>query len=415
MRISNAIFILIILTVVSAIVWIRITEIEEIIRAEGQVEPKEQIQIVQPRFTGKLEKILVNIGDRVEKGQIVAQINKLEAEAQFRENSSTLDVLNAEITRLKAEVSGSELIDWSAELPENLKEVQNALFIVRRDKVFQELEILKQQTSSSQNEMVELKQRMEGLEKLLSLKNEEKNILEPLVLNGIEPKTRLLQISQEIQRFENEIILSKTNLQAVKIELQKIAAQAVDVMKRFKAESFEELARKQNQLRLTKTKTDALLDRLTDTDLKAPISGVITKIHPKGVGEIVTGGKELIEIAPFFKNVRVKAKLKPQDITNLMEGQQTKILLTSYDFTVYGSISGYVEEIAQNTSETDRGEIYYETWIQSKNLKLSKSDIKPEILPGMLAQVEIIGKKRSIYEYLMKPVLETTARAFTEK
>ena len=415
MRISNAIFILIILTVVSAIVWIRITEIEEIIRAEGQVEPKEQIQIVQPRFTGKLEKILVNIGDRVEKGQIVAQINKLEAEAQFRENSSTLDVLNAEITRLKAEVSGSELIDWPAELPENLKEVQNALFIVRRDKVFQELEILKQQTGSSQNEMVELKQRMEGLEKLLSLKNEEKNILEPLVLNGIEPKTRLLQISQEIQRFENEIILSKTNLQAVKIELQKIAAQAVDVMKRFKAESFEELARKQNQLRLTKTKTDALLDRLTDTDLKAPISGVITKIHPKGVGEIVTGGKELIEIAPFFKNVRVKAKLKPQDITNLMEGQQTKILLTSYDFTVYGSISGYVEEIAQNTSETDRGEIYYETWIQSKNLKLSKSDIKPEILPGMLAQVEIIGKKRSIYEYLMKPVLETTARAFTEK
>ena len=122
-------------------------------------------------------------------------------------------------------------------------------------------------------------------------------------------------------------------------------------------------------MRLTKTKTDALLDRLTDTDLKAPISGVITKIHPKGVGEIVTGGKELIEIAPFFKNVRVKAKLKPQDITNLMEGQQTKILLTSYDFTVYGSISGYVEEIAQNTSETDRGEIYYETWDSKQKLE----------------------------------------------
>ncbi len=415
MRISNAIFILIILTVISAIIWIRVTEIEEIIRAEGQVEPKEQIQIVQPRFTGKLEKILVNIGDRVERGQIIAQINKLEAEAQFRENSSTLDVLNAEITRLKAEVSGSELIEWPAELPENLKEVQNALFIVRRDKVLQELEILKQQTSSSQNEIVELKQRIEGLQKLLSLKNEEKDILGPLVVNGIEPKTRLLQISQEIQKFENEIILSKTNLLAVKIELQKIAAQAEDVMKRFKANSFEDLARKQNQLRLTKTKTDALLDRLSDTDLKAPISGTITKIHPKGVGEIVTGGKELIEIAPFFENVRVKAKLKPQDITNLMEGQQTKILLTSYDFTVYGSISGYVDEIAQNTSETDRGEIYYETWIQSKNLKLSKSDIRPEIIPGMLAQVEIIGKKRSVYEYLMKPVLETTARAFTEK
>ena len=64
------------------------------------------------------------------------------------------------------------------------------------DKVLQELEILKQQTSSSQNEMVELKQRIEGLEKLLSLKNEEKYI-GTLVLNGIEPKRGYCKLAKK--------------------------------------------------------------------------------------------------------------------------------------------------------------------------------------------------------------------------
>ena len=61
------------------------------------------------------------------------------------------------------------------------------------------------------------------------------------------------------------------------------------------------------------------------------------------------------------------------------------------------------------------GEIYCEIWVESRNVKFSKSSITPQILPGMLAQVEIIGKKRTIFEYLMKPVLKTTSRALTEK
>ena len=185
--------------------------------------------------------------------------------------------------------------------------------------------------------------------------------------------------------------------------------------KNYTAKSFEELARKQNQLRLTKTKTSALKERLKDTKLRSPIDGIITKIYPKGNGAIVTGGDDVVEVAPFFNNVRVKAKLKPQDITQVREGQTARILLHSYDFTVYGTISGYVDEIAQNTSESDRGEIYYETWVESRNLKLSKSNIEPTILPGMLAQIEIIGEKRTIFEYLMKPVLKTTSRALTEQ
>ena len=153
----------------------------------------------------------------------------------------------------------------------------------------------------------------------------------------------------------------------------------------------------------------------TGTPVWGGLSSIQASIILRDLAGINMVGGDVVEVAPFFNNVRVKAKLKPQDITQVKEGQTARILLHSYDFTVYGTISGYVDEIAQNTSESDRGEIYYETWVESRNLKLSKSSIEPTILPGMLAQIEIIGEKRTIFEYLMKPVLKTTSRAFTEQ
>ena len=399
----------------SAIVWINVTEIEAIIRGEGEVSPEANVQLVQPRFSGRIANIHVSVGDEVKKNDVVAELNNLDASSQLEENLSTIDVLMAEITRLKAEVNLQDAIDWQLNLPESLMDVQNALFFVRKEKRKQEGEVLFQEIRLAESKMSELKERMDGLKKLFKLKDEEKSILKPLVEEGVEPKTRLIQINQDIQNFENELNLSKNNLKSLAIELEKTRAQLKELDKNYTAKSFEELARKQNQLRLTKTKTSALKERLKDTKLRSPINGIITKIYPKGNGAIVTGGDDVVEVAPFFNNVRVKAKLKPQDITQVKEGQTARILLHSYDFTVYGTISGYVDEIAQNTSESDRGEIYYETWVESRNLKLSKSNIEPTILPGMLAQIEIIGEKRTIFEYLMKPILKTTSRALTEQ
>ena len=327
MKSANVIFLLVIGTVFSAIVWINVTEIEAIIRGEGEVSPEANVQLVQPRFSGRIAKIHVSVGDDVKKNDVVAELNNLDASSQLQENLSTIDVLMAEITRLKAEVNLQDSIDWQLNLPESLMDVQNALFFVRKEKRKQEGEVLFQEIRLDESKMSELKERMDGLKKLFKLKDEEKSILKPLVEEGVEPKTRLIQINQDIQNFENELNLSKNNLKSLAIELEKTRAQLKELDKNYTAKSFEELARKQNQLRLTKTKTSALKERLKDTKLRSPIDGIITKIYPKGNGAIVTGGDDVVEVAPFFNNVRVKAKLKPQDITQVRECQTARILL----------------------------------------------------------------------------------------
>ena len=415
MKTTNLIFVLVIGVIISAIFWINITEIEQIIRANGEIEPEQQIQIVQPRFSGRIQSINVNVGDKVAANDVLAKLNSLDATSQLQENLSTIDVLVAEITRLKAETTNNAEINWGDSIPRKLVDVQEALFKVRKQNLIEKDNVLLREQQLAQSRVDELSLKIEGTKKLLALKNEEKDILEPLVIEGVEPKTRLIQLKQEVQKLENQLNSSDKNLATIKIELEKTESQRIELAQDYKTRSFEELAKKQNQLRVTRTKTDALKERLEDTILKAPIDGVITKVYPKGPGEIISAGAEVIEIAPFFDKLRVRANLEPADVTDLREGQSSRISLLSYDFTIYGTISGFISEIAQNTSENERGEIYYEIWVESRNVKFSKSSITPQILPGMLAQVEIIGKKRTIFEYLMKPVLKTTSRALTEK
>ena len=50
-----------------------------------------------------------------------------------------------------------------------------------------------------------------------------------------------------------------------------------------------------------------------------------------------------------------------------------------------------------------------------ENLSLSKSDVIPKVIPGMIASVDIAGGKRSVLDYLLKPMRETASRALSEK
>ena len=176
MKSANVIFLLVIGTVFSAIVWINVTEIEAIIRGEGEVSPEANVQLVQPRFSGRIAKLHVSVGDEVKTNDVVAELNNLDASSQLEENLSTIDVLMAEITRLKAEVNLQDTIDWQLNLPESLMDVQNALFFVRKEKRKQESEVLFQEIRLAESKRSELKERMDGLKKLFKLKDEEKSI-----------------------------------------------------------------------------------------------------------------------------------------------------------------------------------------------------------------------------------------------
>ena len=201
--------------------------------------------------------------------------------------------------------------------------------------------------------------------KKIMLVKKEQAIYEKLVKANIEPKIKLVQIDQRL------------------------------------LEAVDQKQRAELQLKFS--------------NLTSPISGVVTAVNPAGIGAVVRAGDVLLEVVPQEEYFLIKAKILPKDIGKVSVGQNARVSFTAYDFSRYGIMEGEMIKIAQNTTTTQQGEIYYDAWVQTQGSTFSKSSINPNILPGMIAQVDMLGEKRTIFEYIMSPLNRMASRALSEQ
>jgi len=414
-KFSNLVFVLVIAFMGLAIVWISVAELDEVIRAEAVVEPKGQVQTIQSRYAGTIEKLNVSVGQRVRAGEAVISIRSTDAEAALAKNTLALQSLFAEVDRLRAEVLLSNVITWSDQVSEIDRAEQSQLFVARLSRLKQQKDLLADELKGLLNREVELENIATNARAMLDLKAEEVEIFAPLVAEGIEPSIRLLMANQELQGFRSELDQSRIRLKGVAIEIDRLKKRQQELVIDYQAEAQEILVKKESEIRQLLAESKALKDRVDSTVLKAPVSGIITKVYPAGVGFVVSPAEPLVELVPATQQILVKAKVRPQDISEVFLGQEARVGLSAYDYTVYGVLTGIVKEIAQNTEQGEGGEVYYEVSIETENLSLSKSDAVPKVIPGMIASVDIAGGKRSVLDYLLRPVRETTARALSEK
>jgi len=411
----NGIFFLVLTFIVIAFFWLKFTMVDEIIRADGAIEPEGKVQTIQPRFQSIIEEIKVSVGDKVKKGDLLAKLNDEESQAQLEENLSNLQALDAQIVRLKAEVVFAEKIIWPKTIDEELKLSQQKLFILKRQTLLQQMQVINEEAKLIKNKIEMSKQQIKGFIKLKKLKQEEKEIYLPLVKSGSEPRVRLVNINQELQQLENEILNFQSKIKEAEIEFSKNEQQKKEMLLSFKTASLDDLANKENEVQIIRTKTNVLKERVSANKLLSPVNGFVTKVMPSGPGAVIKSGDPVIEIVPVSSKVMIKANLLPQNINNIKLGQPAKINLLSYDFTTYGSLRGAISSIAQNTTTSENGDVFYNIWIECTTTTLSKSKIEPEIIPGMLVQVEITGEERSVLDYLLQPFRTSVSKAFTEK
>ena len=88
---------------------------------------------------------------------------------------------------------------------------------------------------------------------------------------------------------------------------------------------------------------------------------------------------------------------------------------TAYDFAIYGGLEGEVTLISADTITDDKGEEFYLVRVKSDKNYLGSEDNKKHIIIGMTAQVDIITGKKTVMQYLMKPILRAKNNALRER
>ena len=320
----------------------------------------------------------------------------------------------AEITRFKAEAYGEDL-NFPSQLPARFIEQQGAIFYAKTRSIQEQLNIIEQEISSKSNAILQAQTAVSSAQDSLLLTLEELSIYKPLVDAGVEPKIKLLGFQRQQQEAHNSINQQVLVEAGLNIDIDTLNRRKTQVLMDYRVQAEERLADSTNTMTKTSAEYTSLIERMAMAEVKAPSDGIISAIFVTTEGEVVNGGETLAEVVPITDSFLVLAKVQPADISNVTQGQLCRVSFAAYDFAKFGSIEGKIVNIAQNITETNQGLMYYEVWVETTTASFSKSDLVPNIMPGMVAQVDILGEKTRIIDYILTPLKRTAAIALTEQ
>jgi adhesin transport system membrane fusion protein len=397
--------------------WAYETTLDEVTRGQGKVIPSSKIQIIQNLEGGILSEVLVKEGEMVEKGQILLKIDDTRFASSFRETELKRYELLARSIRLKAESEGTKFT-----LPKNIIEKQphlaeneTALYQSRKLALKSAISVLKQQEAQRRQELVERASKQKQLQKSYELSDQELKMSEPLVSAGVMSEVELLRLKRTVNDLFGEMEANRLAIPRVQSALREARQKIAEKEAQFRTEAAIQLSEVSAELARTLEATFSQKDRVTRTQVRSPVKGTIKQLKINTVGGIIQPGMDLVEIVPVEDNLLIEAKIRPADIAFLRPGQEAMIKLTAYDFSIYGGLPAKLERISADTIEDEKDESFYLIYLRTDKNYIESSKGNLDIIPGMTTTVDILTGKKSVLDYLLKPILKARNEALRER
>jgi adhesin transport system membrane fusion protein len=415
---ASSILLLSVVTLIAVILlWAAITELDNVVRGSGKTVSEANNQLVQSSEPGVIRERYVEEGDRVERGQILFDIDPVDAKTQLDQALKRQTSLTIKSTRLKAEVKNL-VPKFSQQLIEsapNAVSTELALYRARIDDLNTKIAILEQRRIQKLNEIDELKIQYETANNSLELTRREIATLSPLVKNGLAPETRLIALQREEESSLGRANSAVSAQKRIKAGLDEIDQQLVAERQAYLTSALTDLSSIEAEITELTARIPALESRVERTKVKSPVDGVINRVNYVTSDAYVSTGDVLLEIVPTGADLIVETKIDPKDIAEIVLGQDVKISLTAYDPSKYGRIDGKVISISADAiSDQQTGTQHYLVDVSIDTTLYEDDGTDVIILPGMVASIDVLSGKRSILQYFWQPIAKTKEKALRD-
>ncbi len=329
------------------------------------MEPSSHEQVIQSLEGGIVHKLSVREGDLVERGQVLAQLDRTKTESSVLESISRLNAAQATAARLNAEVNDGEPV-----FPKELDD---------------EPELIRHETALWKSRRDSLEKGLAGLRQGVALIQRELAMTAPLVKEGAS-QVEVLRLQRQKNELENKI---------------------TDLHHQYYVRAREELAKANAEIEAQRSVMRGRADSLTRLTFTAPVRGIVKDIDVTTVGGVIPPNGKLMSLVPLDDQLVIEAKISPRDVAFVHPGQQAMVKITAYDYSIYGGLKGKVTMISPDTiqDEVKRDIYYYRVYILTDNNYLTnRHDDKFPIFPGMISSVDIKTGSKTILDYLLKPL-----------
>lgn len=396
------------------IIWAAYADIDEVVRGEGRVVPSTQLQRLQSLDGGVVQNILVSEGQVVEANEVLLKIDPTRFVADFREQRAEYFALSGEVTRLRALIAGVAPI-FAEELQENATTVikdQMELYLSSMEEMKQRRDVFQAQLEQRQKELEELQAAFRQYRDSLALTQRELEVTWPLRRSGAVSEVELIRLEREVTILQGDVERTNASIERTQASINEAQARLREVDVSMRNEWREQLARSSARLSGLREAESGLADRVRQSEIRAASRGIVQTLHVNTVGGVVTPGRDVVDIVPLNDQLIIEARIRPQDIAFLRPGQEAMIKFTAYDFMVYGGFEAKVRHISADTITDERDNTFYVVRLETVSEDLPEHI---NIIPGMTTDVDIITGKRTVLQYLLKPVLRATSMALTER
>lgn len=396
------------------ILWAGLVHVDEITKGEGKVIPSRQLQVLQSLDGGIVTEILVKEGQIVQEGQVLLQVDTTRFESSVKENRSQYLSLTAKAARLRALGDGKPFIPPQEVLQEDPKtaDEEQRLYETANSEMQAQVSIARQQLAQRGQEQAEANARQRQAAQAYESSMKELTVTKPLLGSGAVSEVELLRLERDVSRFKGERDVAAAQIARTQAAIGEANRKIQEVELVVRNTASKELSETMARLNSLIQSGTGLADKVKQSAIRSPVRGTVKRLLVNTVGGVVQPGRDVIEVVPMEGKLILEAKVAPKDIAFLAPGQKAVIKFTAYDFSTYGGLDAKLEHIGADSVTDERGNTFYIVRVSTTNAVLSGGQ---PIIPGMVAEVDIITGKKTILSYLLKPVLRAKQSALTER
>ncbi len=403
------------LALLALLIWAAFGRIDEVVRGQGKVVPSRQVQVVQSLDGGIVQELLVRPGQRVEKDQVLLRIDPTRYSSSLGENRAELLSLQAKAARLQALANGDSFsvpAELQAAAPQ-IVEQERRLWETRTQELNATVNIARDQLRQRQQELRESQANRDQATSSCNLTSEELNVTRPLLKSGAVSEVDLLRLQRDVARFCGEARAAGAQIGRIQAAIQEAERKIQESELTARNLARAELSETRAKLGTLEQGQVALENRVRLAEVRSPVRGTVNTLMANTVGGVVQPGKDILDIVPLDDTLLMEVQINPRDIGFLHPGQEAEVKFSAYDFAIYGGLKGRLEQIGANTVTDEKGNSFYVVKVRTDRADVG--DNSRPIIPGMQAEVHILTGKRTLLQYLLKPILRTKANALTER
>ena len=401
-----------------AIGWASLAELDEVTRADGRVIPSSKTQVIQSSEPGVVQDIFVRLGQRVKKGDVLIRLDDTTTASSLGESVARAQALKARIARLKIENAGDPAAGFSCPDGVNADVCANEadLLAARRQSFLKSVSVFSERVQQRRRELAETHANIDRLTESLGLAENELALLTPLAKRQLVSQTDYIRAQRDVADLQGQIRTGAESVGRIEASLREAELQAQQLELQFRQEALSEPTEHLAELAVLGQTIVGAEDRVSRTDIRSPVDGIVNNLAINTVGGFVTAGTAVVDIVPVDDKLLVEAQVRPSDIAFIRPGQEATVKVTAYDFSIYGGVAGIVDRVSPDSVlNPQTRETFYTVLVRTDIAELERDGKKFPILPGMVTQVDILTGKKTILQYLLKPINKAREEALRER